>query len=234
MKGLVWRHRFLGRSFVIVSLAALQGCTGNQGGTTGKQDETAIDWNSRRMGEVEKEWQSLWDAYHKDSRPDSKVRYFETVMSVDRLLQKRLSRQSLRQLAAAADRVPTHADDRSRFVNEVLAFMVKAFVESGDRESLVGLLSKRCPSRVEGPELVEYRLAFRGTKLEDPILILGEAYAKCKVPETRHIIAASVRRSFAEFGIHGNDEAEFVRNAMRWYEEEVFCFSRNVTNRLLE
>ena len=36
----------------------------------------------------------------------------------------------------------------------------------------------------------------------------------------RHALAASVRRSFAGFGIDGKDNAEFVSNAMRQYTKE--------------
>ena len=211
-----WRC-FLGRSLIIAAFLAVPGCAGNPDETAWEQDNTVIDWNSPRMREVEKEWQPLWDAYG-EVRGGSKDRYIQTVKSVDRLLQKRLSRQSLRQLAATADRLPTRADDRSPFSDEVLAFLVKSFVESGDREALVGLLSRRCPSRIDWPELIEFYLAFRGKKLKAPILILGEAYAKCQVPETRHVLAAAVRRAFADFGIHDNDDAEYVGKAMRWYE----------------
>ena len=44
-----------------------------------------------------------------------------------------------------------------------------------------------------------------------------------KVPGARtrrEALAAAVRRSFAGFGIDGNDDAEFVSNAMRWYTKE--------------
>ena len=166
-------HRFLGYALIIAALLAVPGCAGNPEGTAGKPDETVIDWNSPRMRKIEKEWQSVWDAYGKLRGAAMKVRYVETVELVVRLLQSRLSRQSVRHLADTADILPIHADDRSPFANEVLAFLVKALVKSGDRESLVGLLSKRCPSRIEIPELIEFYLAFRGKTLKDPILILG-------------------------------------------------------------
>jgi hypothetical protein len=213
MNGVVRQHRSLRSTLIIVILAALNGCAANQ-------PETAIDWNSPAMREIEHEWQSLWDAYGKVKLRESKAKYVELVASVDRLFWKRLSAQRLRHLAATAETLPVLADDRSQFDNELLAFMVKALVKLGDRESLVELLSKRCTSRIDWPELLEFTLTFRGKELKDPILILGEAYARCVVPETRHILAASVRRSFADFRIPGNDDAERVANAMRWYEKE--------------
>jgi hypothetical protein len=133
-------------------------------------------------------------------------------------LEKRISPQNRRHLAATVHVLRTKTDDRSHFENEALAFLVKAFVASGDRKSLVRLLSKRCENRIDGPELIEFWLTFHGQKLKDPILVLGEAYARCDVPETRHLLAAAVRRGFADFGIHGADDAEYVGNAMRWYE----------------
>jgi hypothetical protein len=81
------------------------------------------------------------------------------------------------------------------------------------------LLSRRCSSRIDGPELIEYWLAFHGTNLKNSMLILGEAYSRCRVPETRWLLAAAVRRSFAEFGIAGDTDEEYVANAMRWYEK---------------
>jgi uncharacterized protein (TIGR03067 family) len=56
--------------------------------------------------------------------------------------------------------------------------------------------------------------------MKDPILILGEAYSRCTIPEVRHDIAAAVRRGFRGLGIHGKDDAEFIANAMKWYEQE--------------
>ena len=52
------------------------------------------------------------------------------------------------------------------------------------------------------------------------MLVLGEAYSKCQIPETRKDLAAAVRRGFAGLGITGQDDAEYVKNAMCWYEKE--------------
>jgi hypothetical protein len=51
-------------------------------------------------------------------------------------------------------------------------------------------------------------------------LVLGEAYSKCQVPEVRHDLAGVGRRAFIGQGIRGKDDAEYVTNAMQWYEEE--------------
>ncbi|MDR3635853.1 MAG: hypothetical protein P4L84_18770 [Isosphaeraceae bacterium] len=115
---------------------------------------------------------------------------------------------------------PEEPDRPGVFVPDLLAFMVKTFVQTGDRERLVDVLSKRCPSLIDWPETIEYWLAFRGWKMREPMLILGEAYARSRAPKTRRALAASIRRSFAGLGIRGKDDAEFVGNAMRWYQQE--------------
>ncbi len=215
-------HWFFGAVLLIAVLAALFGRTEDQ--DAADQDAGALTWNSSKMSALEKEWKLLWDSYEKGPggvpANDSKIRYGNTVMSVERLFRKRLSKHDLRQLAATSEMVPIQVDEHSRFTNDLLAFMVKAFVKLGDRASLVYLLSKRCPDRIYIFENIEYFLAHRGTRLKDPILILGEAYSQCQVPETRHTLAAALRRSFAGHGVPGNDDAEFVSNAMRWYNKE--------------
>jgi hypothetical protein len=74
--------------------------------------------------------------------------------------------------------------------------------------------------QIWGYEDIEFYLALRGNKLKDPILVLGEAFSRCEVPEVRHDIAGAVRRAFIGQGILGEDDAEFVKNAMQWYEKE--------------
>jgi hypothetical protein len=224
MTGVAWQHRFLGALLILVVVAPVQGCVGNQDRTTAvdrDQDRTVVDWDSPRMREIEKEWQALWDGYNKDStKSDSKSEYGRVMMAVDRLFRNRFSARSLRQLAASAEKAPIPHYQGDSFESIVLEFMVEALVESGDRESLVKLLSKRCPSRVGWMRTIEYCVAYSGWRIKDPILILGEAYSNCQVPETRHALAAALRRSFAGFGIQAKDDPEFVSNAMRWYMKE--------------
>ncbi len=163
----------------------------------------------------------MWDGYSKQPTRSSKTAYGLVVMAVDRLFRQRLSGRSLRQLAVSSEKAPVPTIyPSSTFENAVLEFMVQAFVESGDRQSLVELLSRRCPSRIGWSSTIEYCVAYSGWRFRDPILILGEAHSKCHVPETRHALAAALRRSFARFGIDGKDDAEFVRNAIRWYTKE--------------
>ena len=122
-------------------------------------------------------------------------------------------------LAASCDKLPARVE-KWGFTRDVLAFLGTSLADCGDRERLVALLSKRCPNRIHWPENVEFYLAVRAKRLRDPILILGEAYSKSQVPETRHALAAAVRRGFVDLGIRGKDDAEYVKNAMQWYVAE--------------
>jgi hypothetical protein len=207
-----WRGKLVGTSLVL-ALAVMQGRAGGS-------ETPAIDWDSPQMREIEAEWISLRDA-HELARlgQDFPSRYIEFVASVDQLFRRRMSPRQLRDLAASS-KVPAVPDNDRGFRNDLLAFMVKAFVQTGDREGLVELLSKRCPSLIDGPLSVEYHLASRGWKLRDPMLIFSEAYAKSQAPKTRHTLATTVRRSFAGLGIREKDDAEFVKKATQWYKKE--------------
>lgn len=170
------------------------------------------------MRAIEKEWKSLQDAY--DKTPEKipgapgKDKYGQLEKMIDRLLRKRLSDRELRQLAGSTEAVPGR-----EFISRTVEFMVRAFVDVGDRRSLVNLLSRRCPGRVGWYDDIEFYLAFRGKTFTCPILILGEAYSSCQIPATRHALAAAVRRGFAGLDISGKDDADYVTNAMEWYKK---------------
>jgi hypothetical protein len=201
--------RFLKASLVLW-VTALPGCAG-------ENDAPAIDWGSLRMRAIEVEWYSLEDAYQRIPLPsdDAIGQYNVYVRSVDRLFRTRLPLSRLPELAASPKLLALPDD---RFTSDILALMIKAFIQSGDRESLVELLSKRCPSLINMAETIEYYLAYHGWRIEDRMHIFAEAYERSQVPETRHALVTAVRRSFAGLGIRGENEAEFLDHAMQWYE----------------
>jgi formylglycine-generating enzyme required for sulfatase activity len=123
------------------------------------------------------------------------------------------------ELAATCDRLPVSEKDWSGFERCLILEMASIFLKDGDRDSLVTLFSTRLPSRYHFMD-IEDLVVRCGTKLKDPVLVLGDAYAKCQVPEVRLQIAQAIRRGFKGSGIRGNDDAEFVKNAMQWYERE--------------
>ena len=112
--------------------------------------------------------------------------------------------------------------DRSDFVNAVLKYMAETFIESGDRESLVRLLATRFPDNLYFETPIEYYVAIGSTngRSTGSILVFGEAYSQCHDEAARHHLAIVVHRAFIGSGIRGKEDAEFVRNAMKWYEKE--------------
>lgn len=225
-----WLCRFP-RINLFLLLATLPGCGGESDArlnnasaiNASANNAPTIDWDSPRMRAIEIQWYALDVAYSRIHR--QKIIYMEFVHSVDRLFQTRLPLSRLPELAASPKLLALPDD---RFANDILAFMIKAFVQAGDRKSLVELLSKRCPSRINLAETIEYYLAYQGWRIEDRMHIFAEAYERSQVPETRHALVTAVRRSFAGLGICGVDDAEFLGHAMRWYEREK---SRLVVNR---
>lgn len=189
------------------------------GGGRAMPEDELISWGSPKLLELEKQWRSLEEAYDKtpEKLPGAPGKDKATQFSkmLDRLLRKSLSDRELGQLARSPVAIPEQGIARV-----VTGFMASAFTGMGDRDSLVELLSRRCPGRVGGGESIEFCLAFRGRRLTHPILILGDAYSRCQSPATRHDLAAAVRRAFGGMGISGKDDAEYVKNAMQWYEKE--------------
>jgi hypothetical protein len=176
------------------------------------------------MRKIQNEWESLMDTANKTHGKEGVEKYGLKNEKLDnmllRILESNLSYDDLRTLTAMCETLPVRAKDRNDFTNAVLAYMEKTFILSGDRDNLVKLLSTRCQLEVVLYVDIEFYLVLHGKKLKDPILVLGEAFSKSKVPEVRHDIAGAVRRGFAGHGIRGKDDAEYVANAMQWYEKE--------------
>lgn len=175
--------------------------------------EPITSWDSPGMLAIQSEWESL-------PTTQDKSQYEVLQHKRDAILKRSLSHNDLRQLATTCTTLPIHENDRSLFTRAVLDHMVEVFVALGDRDGLVTLLSIRCPSCIRGNIYLEYSLVSGRGGLRDPVLILGEAYFKCQIPEVRQQIAAAVRRGFTSSGISGDDDAVFVETAMRWYEKE--------------
>jgi hypothetical protein len=178
-------------------------------------------WESPRLVKIEKEWRAVWDAFH-SAPPGTYGRKNEKLQDLLRdVFARHLSGQDLRHLLAACDSLPVRAKDRSDFVNAVLKYMTETYIETGDRKSLVMLLATRFADNLYFESPVEYVVACGiGKRSVDPILVFGEAYSKCKDEAARHHLAVIVRRAFLGSGIGGESDADFVKNAMRWYERE--------------
>lgn len=204
--------RVLPAALVCMTVAVIGGCGAKERKAS---QEPTTSWNSPRLLAIQKEW----DATARITTQD-KSRYQELQNHLHRILASNLSDDDLHNLAATCGTLPARAKDRSEFANAVLAYMEETLIDAGDRESLVRLLSTRCQLRIMGYADIEFYLVIRGEKLKDPLLVLGEAFSKCKVPEVRHDLAGAVRRGFIGLGIRGKDDTEYVKNAMQWYEKE--------------
>jgi hypothetical protein len=196
-----------------VALSALSGCGA----------EPITSWDSPRLAKVQREWESLRDAAKKLPEKEGVRKYGSKYERLGEMLhdivQKQLSHEEMRQLAASCGSLPIREKDRSDFVNAVLSGMAYKFVTSGDRDTLVKFLSIRCLVRAAPNCDIEYFVLVYGDKLKDPITVLGEAFSKCKTLEVRRQLADSVRRAFRGHEIRGKDDADFVTKAMQWYEQ---------------
>jgi hypothetical protein len=135
-------------TIMFFALAGLEGDAEIKAGPT----HTELSWDSPRIRELEKEYESLWDTYGKHREKvlgsDGKTKYRHVTWLVSDLFRTRLSRRDLCHLAFSCGSLPSSNKDRSEFANSLLAFMVRDFVNRGDRSALIRLLSVRCPSRV--------------------------------------------------------------------------------------
>jgi hypothetical protein len=177
-------------------------------------------WDSPRLLSVKREWDSLVNEARKGGgREKWGLKNEKLRRKQDNLLRRNLSIGDMRRLAATCGTLPVHEKDPGSFELNVLQFMVVAFIDGGDRDSLVVLLSTSFQEFV-GPETTTayYLLHCPHKSLSDPVAVLGDAYIRCETPEVRREIAAVVRRGFEGFNISGRDDADFVRNAMTWYE----------------
>jgi hypothetical protein len=174
------------------------------------------------MLEIKRQWNTLLDdARMNPGRDKWGLKNEELVRMQDEILRKNLSKDDMRRLAATCGVLPIDETNPNAFELNVLQFLVIAFVDAGERESLVTMLSTRFPPFV-GPETTtEYYVLHSLRKaIPDPVLIFGEAYARSTVPEVRRAMAAVVRRGFSGFAIPGANDADFVENAMKWYESK--------------
>lgn len=120
-------------------------------------EDGQICWNCPKMRDLEKQWRPLEKAYlapEKIVGAAGRDKAIQFQRMGDRLLRRTLSDRELGQLARSPDGIPEH-----RIGLVVTDFMVRTFLDKGDRDSLVELLSRRCPGRVGGWENIELCLA---------------------------------------------------------------------------
>jgi hypothetical protein len=136
------------------------------------------------------------------------------------LVHDNLSPKDLRRLAATCDSLPAGYYKWTPFARDVFTEIMVSFVDAGDGDAIVETLSLRCPDCIRDWCFMERYLVEYGDKLKEPILLLGDAFRKCKDPAVRRSIATVFRRSFTGSGVSGKDDAAFVKNALSWYDKE--------------
>jgi hypothetical protein len=146
------------------------------------------------MRQLEKEWRLLMGAPRDTVVEKYKSTWRERVAA--RLIERRLSKQDISNLAASCNLLPVDPKDWSQFAHAVSAHLIVSL----ERNDLVRMLSTRCPYCV-GERALEYILAAQGDweirlrdPLRDPILVLGEAYFNCKIPDVRRLLIEPIRR----------------------------------------
>jgi hypothetical protein len=214
-------------SILIAAIAAFAACTkkGNPAmrGVNVDPSERPLSWHSPRVLDVQKKWEKLY----KDSLGQHSTKESAGVLKsmLDDILKRELSEKDLRDLAGACGELPIREQDRAAFANAVLERILVVLVNSGDRDDLVALLSTRFLNRLGGfGEIEGFLSLFPEMKktIKYPIVVLGDAYAKCKSPEVRHDIASAIRRGFSTMRIPdlkpaGVSDADYLSIAMKWY-----------------
>lgn len=178
-----------------------------------REEKGTLSWDSPKMSELKSEWEALSRIKARDERE-----YHKRERAWNDLVRERLSKQERRQLATSCP-TPDDLAHLSQFEWELFVGILLGLTNSGDREGVVTLLSRRCPE-VIGQYSVEEWLVIFARDMDDPILILGEAYAKCRVVKVRKMIAEHVRHAFIGLGVTGKDDDEFVKSAMQYYKDE--------------
>jgi hypothetical protein len=152
---------------------------------------------------------------------------------LERALLKRFPREELRTLARSFNSTPPCAKDWTDFQSQLFWSMLEGFMHSGDREGAVLLLSTRCSPSFFGADRIEDDLLAEDMgegmqyKVKERDLLLFEAFSRCRTPEVRAEIAAAIRRGFTGLGVGGEDDADFVANALKWYNRNHTRFKHN-------
>ena len=183
-----------------------------------------LSWNSPRLLEIEREWGRA----RAPSNVDSGDRYGWGIEQLARIVKSRLSKEEIRRVAGSCATMPAERDERSAFADGLLQAIVIVSVETGDRQALTALLATRYPEQLFIDYDTESYIVAQGKELQDPILVLFEAYSQSKDPKVQVKIAAAVRHAFAASGVVGKADSEFLKNAETWYKRRKDQLERNL------
>lgn len=190
------------------------GPTATTDGTQRPQGSATVSWGSPKIKEIEK----VWNREKPTTSDDPKNLQGIQLKLLAELLAGRLSENELKELAASCVSMPVRPRDFTMDDHFRIQALLVALVKIGSRDGLVTLLSTRCPKGVLARQIEFYIVLTGRKKMKDPILVLCDAYTKCRVPEVRQVIAEAIRRGFANAGIDAKEDAEFVKRAVQWYD----------------
>ena len=114
--------------------------------------------------------------------------------------------------------MPADRDERTAFADGLLQAIVIVSVDSGDRQALTTLFATRYPEQLFINYDTESYIVACGKKLQDPVLVLFEAYSQSKDRKVQDKIAVAVRHAFTASGVVGKADSEFLNNAETWYK----------------
>jgi hypothetical protein len=178
----------------------------------------SLSWDSQKLQEIKKEW--LKQPLPKTAK-EKRGSYAQGLIRLEGLLKAKLTRKELSEVALSMKSMPVDEGQfgLGGFEGELLQAMVVDLLDNGDRKSLVDLLSVHCPMRIGLSIDIEFAIVLRGKTMNDPIRVLADAYGKATDANVRSDIAAALRRGFTGLGVIGKDDTDFIKNAMKWYDD---------------
>jgi hypothetical protein len=118
---------------------------------------------------------------------------------------------------AIADEIAI-GDDHD-FSYEVLPTLARSLIDHGERETLVALISRRCPQQI-GSLMIEHYLMLREPPESSVGLgVLEEAFERSPSAAAKNKIAQIIRRAFETLPISDDNDAAFIHLALNWYSD---------------
>ncbi len=139
-----------------------------------------VTWDASELRQIEKEWLGM--SVSSDATPATKscVR----AMNLKGLLKNKLTTSDISELTASLGTVPVEYEKQTEFQAFLIDSLASILVDSGAREDLIVLFSMHFCGHI-GYASTEWVLVTEGKNLKDPILVLGEAYARSRSRATR-------------------------------------------------
>jgi hypothetical protein len=175
-----------------------------------------LSWDGPEIRRLQEEWSKM--KAPPDYPPPSACGFRN--MQFISLLEKRVPKENIPDLIKSMTTIPIEPGARTETQKMLVNALESLLIDRADRENLVELFAIQFTDHIFALT-AETALVVSPSKLrdKDPILVLGDAYARSQNATIRTRIAVAVRRSFDGLGVKGKDDQEYVRNAMQWYRD---------------